>query len=118
MSRIALVFSSDAIYRKRIGQLTRSFYSWPLAVFKADYKRIKDINGLDAYFYVRFLRMMTRILLPIWFFSWIILLPLVAVNSEVDGRSGLDKLSFGNVATNKQTRYAGHLILAWLFTCE
>ena len=104
--------------RKRISPLARSFYLWPLAVFKADYKRIKESNGLDAYFYVRFLRMMSRILLPIWIFSWLILIPLDAINSDVPGRQGLDKLSFGNVAKNRQKRYAGHLIMAWFFTCE
>lgn len=61
--------------------------------------------------------MMARILLPIWLFSWVILIPLVSVNSEVEGRNGLDTLSFGNVARNKQTRYAGHLILTYFFTC-
>jgi calcium permeable stress-gated cation channel len=103
--------------RKRVGELTRLFYMWPLAIYRADYKKIKDVNGLDAYFYVRFLRMMARVLLPIWIFSWIVLIPLVSVNSEVDGRTGLDKLSFGNVAQNRQARYSGHLIMAWFFTC-
>lgn len=102
--------------RKRVQPLTPNLLSWPLAVFRADYSRIKDVNGLDAYFYVRFLRMTARIFLPIWIISWIVLLPVNSVNTEVPGRQGLDKLSFGNIATDKQGRYAAHLILAWLFT--
>lgn len=57
-------------------------------------------------------------LFPIWIVSWLILLPVDSVNTDVPGRHGLDKLSFGNVAKNRQTRYAAHLILAWGFTGE
>ncbi|GJE85442.1 DUF221-domain-containing protein [Phanerochaete sordida] len=89
---------------------------WPWAIFRADYSRIKDVNGLDAYFYVRFLRMAARMFLPIWVLTWLILLPINAIDTEVEGRSGLDKLSFGNIARNKQDRYAAHLILAYLLT--
>ena len=91
---------------------------WPISVFKADFRRVKDVNGLDAYFYVRFLRMMARILLPIWIISWLVLLPIDAVNTTIPGRQGLDKLSFGNISPDKQRRYAAHVILAYLSTCE
>lgn len=102
--------------RKRSPPLTHNILLWPLAVLRADYSKVKDVNGLDAYFFVRFLRMATRIFFPIWIISWLILLPVNSINTEVDGRHGLDKLSFGNIAKNKQGRYAAHLILAWLFT--
>ena len=71
---------------------------------------------MDAYFFVRFLRMIGRILLPIWVFSWLILLPITSVGTNTSNHTGLDKFIFGNVAPNKQGRYAAHLILAWLFT--
>lgn len=60
--------------------------------------------------------MATRMFLPIWLISWLVLLPVNSVNTEVEGRHGLDKLSFGNIARNKQGRYAAHLLLAWFFT--
>lgn len=91
--------------------------TWPIAVFKANYDDIKYMNGLDAYFFVRFLRMMVKMLLPIWIISWIILLPVTSVG-ENTGRSGLDKFTFGNISTSDQPRYAAHLVLVWLFTCE
>ena len=71
---------------------------------------------MDAYFFVRFLRMMVRILVPIWALSWVILLPVTSVNTTVGGHSGLDRFILGNVASDKQNRYAAHLILAWGFT--
>ncbi|KIP07239.1 hypothetical protein PHLGIDRAFT_30114 [Phlebiopsis gigantea 11061_1 CR5-6] len=101
---------------KRIHNLTNNIFLWPVAVFRADYTRIKDVNGLDAYFFVRFLRMIAIVFLPIWVISWLVLLPVNAIHTTVPGRSGLDKLSFGNISKDKQARYAAHLILAWGFT--
>ncbi|EPQ57465.1 DUF221-domain-containing protein, partial [Gloeophyllum trabeum ATCC 11539] len=110
--------SQDALpsSSKRAAALSRTFYSWPLALYKADYRDILRVNGLDAYFFVHYLRMMVRILLPIWFFSWVILLPVTSVNSQVAKHSGLDRFVFGNVAPDRQSRYWAHLVLAWLFT--
>jgi hypothetical protein len=62
--------------------------------------------------------MMVRITLPIWLLSWAFLLPLTSVHTQVSGHSGLDMFIFGNVATNKQSRYAGHLILTWISTSK
>ncbi|KAF7318964.1 Protein kinase domain-containing protein [Mycena chlorophos] len=103
---------------KRIGPLTgsASIFSWPWAVFKADYKEVMHANGADAYFFVRFLLMMARVFLPIWILSWIILLPVTSVNTVVPPNRQLDLLSFGNIANDKQSRYWAHLVLAWVFT--
>jgi calcium permeable stress-gated cation channel len=87
-------------------------------VFNADYEKIKDINGLDCYFFVRFLRMMVRITVPIWLVSWAVLLPLTSVNTDVSGHTGLDKFIFGNIADTRQSRYSGHLLLTWIFTSK
>ncbi|KAF5369002.1 hypothetical protein D9758_003059 [Tetrapyrgos nigripes] len=110
---------------RRIGPLTPSFrgvldlktsLSWPWAVFMADPEDIKRANGLDAYFFVRFLRMMVKVFLPIWLISWAVLLPVTSVGTGVPGHSGLDKFIFGNVASSDSDRYAAHLILMYLFT--
>ncbi|KDQ31952.1 hypothetical protein PLEOSDRAFT_1074367 [Pleurotus ostreatus PC15] len=93
-----------------------SSFTWPIALWRADYKDIVAANGLDAYFYVRFLRMMVKILLPIWLLSWAVLLPVTSVNTNVEGNEGLNKFIFGNVATNQQKRYAAHIIMVFLFT--
>ena len=103
---------------KRAQPLSNSLFSWPVAVFKADYRGIIRANGLDAYFFVRFLRMMVKVLLPIWIISWIVLFPITAIKSKVSGKDSFDKLSFGNVANNLQPRYAAHLILVYIFTCK
>jgi hypothetical protein len=71
----------------------------------------------DAYIYVRFLRMLVRTFMPIWLLSWVILFPVDAVKTQVAGKSGLEKLTFGNIEPSKQSRLWAHLILAWVFTC-
>jgi len=104
-------------FRKRIQPLSRNPFLWPLAVFRADYRGIISANGLDAYFFVRFLRAMAITLLPIWLLSWAVLLPITAVKPS-SGLTGLDKFTFGNVATSAQSRYSAHLISVYIFTCE
>ena len=89
-----------------------------MGVLRADYETIKAANGLDAYFFVRFLWMIVRILFPIWVISWAILMPVDAVKTGSAGNTGLDIFTFGNVGANDQARYAAHLVLAWLFTGE
>jgi len=110
---------------RRIAPLTPSFkgaldlktyLSWPWAVFMSDPEEIKHANGLDAYFFVRFLRMMVKIFLPIWIISWAVLLPTTSVGTGVSGHSGLDRFIFGNVANDQTERYAAHIILVYIFT--
>ncbi len=112
----SLVLTIPRTCRKRVGRLASGRFSWPLAVFNADYKDIIKANGLDAYFFVRFLRLMVIILLPIWALSWAILLPVNSVGTSIPGRTGLDRFSFGNIQSDKAARYAAHLILNWVFT--
>ncbi|THH04381.1 hypothetical protein EW145_g5565, partial [Phellinidium pouzarii] len=103
---------------KRSPPLSSRILAWPLSVWRADYSQILLQNGMDAYFFVRFLRMVVKILLPIWIISWIVLLPLTSVGtSAVEKTSdGLDRFTFGNVGPAQQPRYAAHLVLTWLFT--
>ncbi|KAF8627878.1 hypothetical protein AX15_004194 [Amanita polypyramis BW_CC] len=101
---------------KRIKSLTTNMFLWPWAVYKADYRTIIKANGMDAYFFVRFLRMMVVVFLPIWLVSWVILLPVNHVKTQGSSDDNLNRFAFGNISANQQKRYAAHLILAWLFT--
>ncbi|KIJ36932.1 hypothetical protein M422DRAFT_211854 [Sphaerobolus stellatus SS14] len=101
---------------KRVKPLSQTIWDWPRDVFLADSDLIRQQNGLDAYMFVRFLRMMVKILLPIWFFSWAVLMPVTSVRTSVPGNDGLNIFTFGNIAPKDSARYSAHLILAWLFT--
>ncbi|KAJ8075602.1 phosphate metabolism protein 7 [Marasmius tenuissimus] len=94
----------------------RTYLSWPLRLFQADHRAIKKANGLDAYFFVRYLRMMVKVFLPIWIVTWAVLLPITSVNSRVGENKGLDLFVFGNVEQAKRIRYSAHIILVWIST--
>ncbi len=112
------LLTDGRVYSLRAAEMSRKIFSWPWAVYQGNYHEIRAKSGLDAYFFVRFLRMMVRILVPIWLVSWAVLLPATGVRSGSDGLTGLDRFTFGNVPTTQQSRYSAHLILAWLFTSE
>jgi hypothetical protein len=84
----------------------------------ADPEEIIRKNGVDPYVFVRFLQMMAKAMIPIWLLSWLILLPVDSVRTGVSGKEGLDRLTFGNVGTDRQERYWAHLILDWVFIGE
>ncbi|KAG8717436.1 hypothetical protein FRC09_014276 [Ceratobasidium sp. 395] len=99
---------------KRQRPLGDGLLSWPVSIFKADHKDIQQQNGMDAYFFVRYLRMMVRVFLPIWLISWAVLLPVDSVGLK--NKDGLDQFTFGNIPQDRQVRYAAHLVLAWFLT--
>lgn len=98
----------------------RHFFSslfWPVALMNADFRQIIRYNGLDAYFFVRYLRMMIKIFVPIWIISWAILLPVTTVGTGAPDQDSLTKFTFGNVGKTHQVRYWAHLACVWVFTC-
>ncbi|KAG1862099.1 hypothetical protein DFJ58DRAFT_776452 [Suillus subalutaceus] len=103
------------VEKDRVKPFEAGFLTWPITLFKTDYRDVQQVNGPDAYLFVRFLRMMIRVLLPIWFISWIVLMPVTSVNNSVPNSTGLDRFIFGN-ASDQPDRYAAHIILVYLFT--
>jgi hypothetical protein len=118
---------------KRAEPFARSILKWPLEIFLADYSKVKRANGMDAYYFLRFLRMLVsklhsalscltaavrqiRMFIPIWLVSWAVLLPIDSVNTVVGNASGLDLFVFGNISADKQRRYSAHIILVYFFT--
>ena len=64
--------------------------------------------------------MMVRVMLPIWLISWVVLLPLTSISTNVIGFSeGLYMFTFGNInATDNPDRYIALLVLTWIFTSK
>jgi calcium permeable stress-gated cation channel len=60
--------------------------------------------------------MMVKILLPVWFLSWAVLLPVTSVKTQVGQNTGLNLFIFGNISSDKQPRYAAHLVVVYLIT--
>jgi hypothetical protein len=81
-------------------------------------EEILEKNGVDPYVFVRFLNMMAKAMIPIWLSSWIILIPVDTVKESVNGKTGLDKLTFGNITPQNQSRLWAHLIMNYIFIGE
>ncbi|KAI9705268.1 MAG: hypothetical protein M1820_005266 [Bogoriella megaspora] len=85
---------------------------WLLTVFKTSNSEFIQKCGLDAYMFLRFLRMLLKIFIPM---AVIILPILLPINHTGGGtQKGLDTFSMGNVSVGKQGRLWAHLILAVL----
>ena len=109
-------------------------WQWILPVFRTSNSDFIQKCGLDAYFFLRYLRTLLKIFVPLALVILPILLPLNAVHGRGDGFAtgiysnstaystvaGLDQLAGGNVHPKKNHRYWGHLILAVfviIYTC-
>ena len=88
--------------------------AWPLALYHA----VISANGLYAYFFVLFLRVMAYTFLPIWLISLGRPHACRSRETTVPGNSGLDFFTFGNDTPGDQVRNATHLILVCFLTCE
>ncbi|KAF8556074.1 DUF221-domain-containing protein [Imleria badia] len=101
---------------ERVAPFKTGLLTWPVTLYNADYKDIQRVNGPDAYFFVRFLRVMVRVLVPIWIISWIVLFPVTTVNNSVPGNTGLSRFTFGNIPPDHKERFAAFIILVWFST--
>ncbi|KAF8314939.1 DUF221-domain-containing protein [Clavulina sp. PMI_390] len=70
-------------------------------------------NGLDAYMFVRFLKILIMLFIPYTFLTFAVILPVDAVGN---GGSGLARFTSGNVPNTKQYRYAAHVVVAYFLT--
>jgi calcium permeable stress-gated cation channel len=85
--------------------------------------------GLDAYFFLRYLRTLLKIFVPAAFIILPILAPLNAVNgkgttyavenadAQATNVTGLDQLAWGNVRPTNTSRYWAHWLLALFLIC-
>ena len=92
------------------------------ALMKFSDREIIDKCGLDAYFFLRYLKTLLVIFVPIAVIVIPILIPLnyvdgrgqevVAEGDESESVTGLDTLAWGNIKPENSSRYTAHLILA------
>ncbi|KAL6714672.1 hypothetical protein ACLMJK_008097 [Lecanora helva] len=112
--------------RERIFPPPAGFWQWIKPVFQTSNSAFMEKCGLDAYFFLRYLRTLLKVFIPGALVILPILLPINAVggkgshsgssdsassatNSSV---TGLDRLAWGNVRSNETHRYWAHLVLA------
>ncbi|KNF06712.1 hypothetical protein PSTG_00028 [Puccinia striiformis f. sp. tritici PST-78] len=100
---------------KRAQPVSVTPWGWLLPTLKSPSKSMIPTAGLDAYMYIRFLRMMIFIFAPTSCLVAVVLLPLNSVGTSVS-TTGLNSFAFGNIPANQQIRYVGHLLCAYVIT--
>src|SRR6266498_408841 len=108
--------------RERTKPSPPGFFTWIWPVFKTSNSEFIQKCGLDAYFFLRFLRMLLKIFIPLALLILPILLPINKAggrgtsyrleNGTASNVTGLDQYAWGNVSPEKTNRYWAHLILA------
>ncbi|KAI9927682.1 hypothetical protein AWENTII_006524 [Aspergillus wentii] len=110
--------------RERTDPSPPGFFRWIGPIFRTSSSEFIQKCGLDAYFFLRYLRMLLKIFVPLA----CLLLPVLLSLNKIDGKdqtfkngtatggqwnvSGLDRLAWGNVRPENTDRYWGHLIMA------
>jgi calcium permeable stress-gated cation channel len=114
--------------RERIPAPLPGWFKWIKPVLQTSNSEFVQRCGLDAYFFLRYLRTLLKIFVPAACVMLPVLLPLNLVGGrgpnyrvgEVDSEdramnvSGLDQLAWGNVRPDKTHRYWAHWLLAVL----
>ncbi|KAL8780202.1 MAG: hypothetical protein Q9194_001033 [Teloschistes cf. exilis] len=121
--------------RERTKAPPKGLWQWIVPVFKTSNSEFISKCGLDAYFFLRYLRTLLKIFVPLAFLILPILIPINVVhgrgahfavgkfahnNTVYNNVTGLDLLAWGNVRPDKNDRYWVHLVLAIVvivYTC-
>ena len=98
---------------KRAPDLPTHVIGWFTAICREPEITILRINGPDAYFFIRFMRLMLKIFVPFWFITWAILMPVSATGGV--GNLGLNMFTFGNIAGATQNHHIAHLLVGVMF---
>ncbi|TCD61098.1 hypothetical protein EIP91_009035 [Steccherinum ochraceum] len=76
-------------------------------------------NGLDAYMFLRFLRMLIKLFAGITLLTWTVILPIDAAgirDANANFEDGLARLSWGNIPDTANKRYAAHILVVYITT--
>lgn len=116
-------YKSKPAYRNSEA-LPKGMFNWIGQFLKTPDSEVLRVNGLDAYMFITYLNMCLWIFIPIWVFSWIILLPTygarLPTNVQGTDYSGFNQFVFSHIVSvepqREQLRSAAALILYYFFT--
>ncbi|KAJ5720275.1 uncharacterized protein N7483_008209 [Penicillium malachiteum] len=111
--------------RERMNPAPSGLFRWISPVFQTSDADLIQRSGLDTYFFLRYLRMLLKIFIPLTF----LLVPVLVPINRVGGKgttsyvvesgnvshytvTGLDQLAWGNIKPTQTHRYWAHLIMA------
>ncbi|KIX08310.1 uncharacterized protein Z518_02966 [Rhinocladiella mackenziei CBS 650.93] len=109
--------------RERTNPSPPGWWEWIKPVVATSNSEFVQKCGLDAYFFLRYLRTLLKVFVP----AALVILPILIPMNTIDGRgakfatgkyenetnvTGLDQLAWGNVAPEHTRRYWAHWVLA------
>ena len=103
-------------YKEDRRRLQPGLSSWFGLVFSIPNAAILRLCGLDAFFFLRFLRTVLKLFVPLAIILPAVLLPLDLVHGKASGNGvqGLDRLTWASVGLAHSSYYWAHLLLAIL----
>ena len=96
-----------------LGKLPHSSFAWVIPAFMANDDDVFYYAGIDAFVYMRFLKLCVKISLVIMPYGIAVLLPLNYYGKG--GLHGLDKVAMSNIVEGSSKVWA-HLVAAWFYT--
>ena len=101
--------------KERTAQPPGGLFSWVKPVFFTPNSDFIRKCGLDAYFFLRYLRLLLKMFIPMALIILPILLPINAtggVSQHGGNVTGLNTLAWSNIDSNNTNRFWAHLVLA------
>lgn len=116
MERVVLLFrwcrlSAKTLFSEKTPAAPNTVFGWLSTYWKLPDTYILNHHSLDAYLFVRFLKLLVVLTLVGCCITWPVLFPVNATGGG--GAQQLDILTFGNIAN--PARYFAHAAIAWLF---
>ncbi|TEB37492.1 DUF221-domain-containing protein [Coprinellus micaceus] len=101
---------------KRADKLPGGPWRWIPAVLTTPLEDIIHKNGLDAYMYLRFIKLLCTIFLVFTITTFLIVVPVDAAGID-SGLKGLEKISWSNIVDRRdQHRFSAHIIVVYALT--
>ncbi|KIK66859.1 hypothetical protein GYMLUDRAFT_37938 [Collybiopsis luxurians FD-317 M1] len=101
---------------KRSPKLPSGPWKWLPALVNSRAEDIIDKNGLDAYMFLRFLKMLIQIFLVFTIVTFAVLIPVDFIGQH-GGKSSLDRITWTNVTEAKeQKRFLAHIVVVYVLT--
>ncbi|CAD0082176.1 unnamed protein product [Aureobasidium vineae] len=113
LSRIYRPKSYLVAERERVPAPPKGVWQWIVPLFRTPNQTFIEKCGLDAYFFLRFLRMLLKIFIPLSLVILPILLPINKLSCS-DCTVGPDQLGWRNIPSEHSQRTWAHLVLAVL----
>ncbi|KAG7093058.1 hypothetical protein E1B28_009350 [Marasmius oreades] len=98
---------------KRSKELPKGWWKWLPATLQSPSMEIIHKNGLDAYMFLRFIKMLCTIFLVYTVASFLVIVPIDVIGLPETKRD-IERITWTNV--QGQTRFAAHIVVVYLMT--